>query len=159
MPPSDGGAGWGSPALSRELPDGALAAPGDAGDLARAVSLLGERAELPCSGWFGLGQRLRRAVGRQMGRGVACRRHPDVVGGCAEPGGDGPDGQAGADERVQVSGPDGVRVWAGPGMLVTHSNGGSQVTGSLMLALDSSARACWCRQKDVCSGMASANSA
>jgi hypothetical protein len=29
-----------------ELPDGAFAAPGDPGDLARAESLLGERAEL-----------------------------------------------------------------------------------------------------------------
>jgi hypothetical protein len=46
---------------------------------------------------------------------VAGRRQPDVVGGGAEPGGDGADGQAGADERVQVAGADAVGIRAGPG--------------------------------------------
>jgi hypothetical protein len=41
--------------------------------------------------------------------------HPDVVGAGGEPGGDGTDRQAGANERVQVFGTDGVWVRAGPG--------------------------------------------
>jgi hypothetical protein len=61
----------------------------------------------------------------------------------------------------------GCRSWglmasgSGPGqvMPVTQPDGGSQVTGSLMLALDSSERACWCRQKASCSGIVNTNSA
>ena len=43
-------------------------------------------------------------------------------------------------------------------MPVTQPGGGSQVTGSLMLALDSSERACWCTQKAICSGMVNTSS-
>src|ERR1035441_4028401 len=49
------------------------------------------------------------------GGGVGPRRQRGVVDGGAEPGGDGANGQAGADERVQVLGADavGVRAWPG----------------------------------------------
>ena len=115
MPPSGGGAGWRSSGAGEELPDGALAASGDAGDLARAVSLAGEVAELFGAGWFRLGRGRRGDPGGKLGRRVAGCCQPDVVGAGGEPGGDGADGQAGADERVQVFGPDGVGVRAGPG--------------------------------------------
>lgn len=84
------------PGAGEELSDGALAASGDAGDLARAVALAGEVAELAGAGWFRFGRGRRGGPGRKLGRRVAGRCQPDVVGGCAEPGGDGPDGQAGA---------------------------------------------------------------
>jgi hypothetical protein len=103
------------PGAGEELPDGALAAPGDAGDLARAISLAGELAELVSAGWVWLGRERRGGSGRELGCGVAGCGQPDVVGGGAVPGGDGANGQAGADERVQVFGPDGVRVGAWPG--------------------------------------------
>lgn len=54
-----------------------------------------------------------RGCRRELGCRVAGRGQPDVVGGSAEPGGDDGDGQAGADERVQVFGPDAVGVWPG----------------------------------------------
>ena len=77
-----------------ELPDGPFAAPGDAGDLARTVSLAGEVAELVIAWWFRLGRGRCGAAGRELGRRVAGRRQPDVVGGGGEPGGDGADGHA-----------------------------------------------------------------
>jgi hypothetical protein len=51
----------------------------------------------------------------RAGRGVAVCCEPDVVGAGGVPGGDGADGQPGADERVQVFGADAVGVGAGPG--------------------------------------------
>jgi hypothetical protein len=89
--------------------------PGDPGDHARAVSLAGERAKLVSGGRPRLGRGRCRAAGREAGCRVAFGCLPDVVGGGGEPGGDGADGQAGADERVQVFGPDAVGVGAGPG--------------------------------------------
>jgi hypothetical protein len=41
---------WAEPGAGKELPDGTLAASGDAGDLARAVSLPGEFPELVTPG-------------------------------------------------------------------------------------------------------------
>ena len=64
-----------------ELPDGPLAAPGDAGDLASAVSLAGEVAELFGAGWFRLGRGRRGDPGGELGRRVAGCCQPDVVGG------------------------------------------------------------------------------
>ena len=118
------------PGAGEELPDGALAASGDAGDLARAVSLAGEVAELVGAGWFRLGRGRSGAAGRKLGCRVAGCCQPDVVGAGGEPGGDGADGQVGADERVQVFGADGVGVRAGPGDAGGPVERGSQVTGS-----------------------------
>ena len=102
------------PGAGEELPDGALAASGDAGDLAGAVSLLvrSRSCSVPGgSGSAGGGP----GSGRELRRRVACGDQPDVVGGGAEPGGDGADGQARAHERVQVSGADVAGVGSGPG--------------------------------------------
>jgi hypothetical protein len=141
------------PGAGEELPDGALAAPGDAGDLARAVSLAGEVAELVGAGRFRFGRVRCEVPGGKAGNGMAGCCQPDVVGAGGEPGGDGADGQAGADERVQVVGSDGVGAGPGQETPLAQSNDGSQLTGSLMPTLDSSARAWRCRQKSSCSGM------
>ena len=69
------------PGTGEELPDGALAAPGDAGDLAGAVSLAGEVAELVGAGWFRFGRGRRGDPGGELGCRVAGCCQPDVVGG------------------------------------------------------------------------------
>jgi hypothetical protein len=56
------------PGAGEELPGGALAASGDAGDLAGAVSLAGEVAELLGAGWLRLGLGQSREPGGKPGR-------------------------------------------------------------------------------------------
>src|SRR6202030_1314647 len=64
--------GWlAEPGAGEELPDGALAASGDAGDLAGAVSLAGEVAELFGARWFRFGWGQRGEPGGKLGRRVA----------------------------------------------------------------------------------------
>ena len=143
-----------------ELPDGALAASGDAGDLARAVSLAGEVAELVGAGWFRLGRGRRGAAAAGSWgagwRAAASRTWSAVVASRAAMARTGsPARMSGCRSSVLMASGSGP----GQGMPVAQSNGGSQVTGSLMLALESSARACWCRQKAICSGMVNTNSA
>ena len=72
-----GRAGQAKSCAGEELPDGALAAPGDAGDLARAVSLAGQVAELVGAGWFRLGRGRRGDPGGEMWRRVALCCRPE----------------------------------------------------------------------------------
>jgi hypothetical protein len=129
------------PSAGEELPDGALAASGDAGDLARAVSLSGEVAELVCGGWWRLGRRrCGAATGWELGAGwrvAASRAWSAVVPSRAAM------ARTGRPARMSGCRSSGLMPWGsgpGQGMPVTQSNGGSQVTGSLMLALECSER-------------------
>ena len=147
------------PGAGQEVPDRAFAAPsGDPGDLARAEPLPGEDAELFCAGGrIGAGRDLGRVAGEAWGAGLraaASRTWSAVVASLAA--------MALAGSRARMSGCRSLVVMLsgsgpGQGMPVTQPDGGSQVTGSLMLALDSRELACRRRQRSSCPGMVKTN--
>jgi hypothetical protein len=133
------------PSIGEELPDDAFAASGEAGDLAGAVSLSGERAELAGGGGSSSGGGWAALLGTDWGAGwwaAVSRMCAAVVSSRAAM------TWTGRPERMSGCRSLGLMSpgW-GPGqvMPVTQSKGGSQVTGSSMPAWRSRKRARWWR--------------
>ena len=108
-----GGAGWRSPALVRSCLMVRSLHPVMRAILRAPYPWLARSRSRSLPGGSGSGEGGAGLPGARLGAGWRAAVGRNVVSGGAEPGGDGPDGQAGPDERVQVFGPGAVRVRSG----------------------------------------------